>query len=214
MSQTAEAVQKPLNPRQRQFALELATGEKPLDAQEKAGFKPHRGNAARLAADPRVQAIVETAGMEAARLAGVHLGRVLVEQARIAYFNIGELLFRDARGQIVLDKSGMPIIDYSAMTNDHLAAVAKIDFEKGKIEFHDKVGVLRDLMKYLNPNAEKDKPPGGDTFVLNQTLMAMVNKFDGMSDTDIARRVAFTLQLGQRAMKNVTPSADAANNGA
>lgn len=203
MSQTAEAVTKPLNSRQRQFALELATGEKPLEAQAKAGFKPHRGNAARLAADPRVQAIVEVAGMEAARLAGVHLGRVLIEQARIAYFNIGELLFRDAQGQIVLDKSGMPIIDYSAMTNDHFAAVAKIDFEKGKIEFHDKVGVLRDLMKYLNPADDKDRPPGGDTFNfnLNQQLLAMVAKFDGMSDTDVARRIAFSLQLGKRALE-------------
>jgi len=206
MSQAAPlTAAKPLNYRQRRFAEELAVCSNAIEAQAKAGFKPHRGNAARLAADPRVQAVVETAAMQAAKLAGVHLGRVLVEQARIAYFNIADVLMYDALGQVVLDKQGMPIVDYSAMTREHFAAVAKIDFEKGKIEFHDKVGVLRDLVKFLTPASGKDDKPAGDTFVFNQNLLAMVNKFDGMSEYEIARRVAFTLQLGARA-KDVTPA--------
>ena len=39
-----------------------------------AGYAPNRGNAARLAADPRVRAIAEKACEDALRLAGIHIG--------------------------------------------------------------------------------------------------------------------------------------------
>lgn len=47
---------RPINRRQRKFARALADGVPPLRALAIAGFKPHRGNASRLARDPRILA--------------------------------------------------------------------------------------------------------------------------------------------------------------
>jgi len=48
---------RPLNRRQRCFARALAAGVHPTKAQAIAGFKSHRGNAWRLARDPRIDAL-------------------------------------------------------------------------------------------------------------------------------------------------------------
>jgi hypothetical protein len=86
MTQALEAVQEPaatppLNPRQRAFARELgiaiAKGGRDddlVDAYAAAGYSRDRGNARRLAADPRVKAIADEACAEALRLAGLHIG--------------------------------------------------------------------------------------------------------------------------------------------
>lgn len=79
MSLELESVAKPLNPRQKAFARELgvAIAEGKRDFTEpyaKAGFSAHRGNAARLAADPRIKAVVDEACAEQLRLAGLHIG--------------------------------------------------------------------------------------------------------------------------------------------
>jgi hypothetical protein len=80
MSQELEPVaEKPLNPRQRAFARELgvAIAEGKRDFTEpyaKAGFSAHRGNASRLAADPRIKAVVDEVCAEQLRLAGLHIG--------------------------------------------------------------------------------------------------------------------------------------------
>jgi hypothetical protein len=79
MSLELESVAKPLNPRQKLFARELgvAIAEGKRDFTEpyaKAGFSAHRGNAARLAADPRIKAVVDEVCAEQLRLAGLHIG--------------------------------------------------------------------------------------------------------------------------------------------
>lgn len=79
MSLELESVAKPLNPRQKAFARELgvAIAEGKRDFTEpyaKAGFSAHRGNAARLAADPRIKAVVDEVCAEQLRLAGLHIG--------------------------------------------------------------------------------------------------------------------------------------------
>ena len=70
----------PLNPRQKVFARELgvvrATGgrdDEITKAYESAGYAPDRGNARRLAADPRVKAIAEQACADALERAGLHI---------------------------------------------------------------------------------------------------------------------------------------------
>lgn len=70
---------EPLNARQLAFARELgvaiAEGKRDYaEAYEKAGYSGHRGNAARLAADPRIKKIADDACSEALRLAGLHIG--------------------------------------------------------------------------------------------------------------------------------------------
>lgn len=154
--------EKPLNARQRRFAEELAVSDSVDEAYAKAGFRPHRGNARRLAADPRIRKLVRDATLIAAELAGVHLGRILVELQRIGMFNIDDLVAREANGRVkvteeVCDEdgnlkaaAGLPTIDFSGATRDHLAAIAEIDHQTGKVKFHDKLGALRDLLKYVH----------------------------------------------------------------
>lgn len=76
LSQPAE---KPLNTRQLAFARELgiamARGDRNFTAAyTAAGYSADRGNAARLAADPRIKAIADKACEDAARLNGLHIG--------------------------------------------------------------------------------------------------------------------------------------------
>ena len=73
--------EKPLNRQQLAFARELgvaiAKGGRDDDlvaAYEAAGYAPDRGNARRLAADPRVRKIADEACQEALRLSGLHIG--------------------------------------------------------------------------------------------------------------------------------------------
>lgn len=73
--------EKPLNRQQLAFARELgvaiAKGGRDADlvvAYEAAGYAPERGNARRLAADPRVRKIADEACQEALRLSGLHIG--------------------------------------------------------------------------------------------------------------------------------------------
>lgn len=73
--------EKPLNRQQLAFARELgvaiAKGGRDDDlvvAYKAAGYAPDRGNARRLAADPRVKKIADEACQESLRLAGLHIG--------------------------------------------------------------------------------------------------------------------------------------------
>ena len=75
---TTDDSEAPLNLRQRAFARELgiaiARGDNDyVAAYEAAGYAPDRGNASRLAADPRVKAIAEQICAEQLRLAGLHI---------------------------------------------------------------------------------------------------------------------------------------------
>lgn len=77
----APAEIEPLNARQLAFARELgvaiAKGGRDDDlmaAYEAAGYAANRGNARRLAADPRVKKIADEACQESLRLAGLHIG--------------------------------------------------------------------------------------------------------------------------------------------
>jgi hypothetical protein len=71
----------PLNYRQRAFARELGLAiaegggdDYLIKAYERAGYAPDRGNARRLAADPRVKALADEACAESLRLMGLHIG--------------------------------------------------------------------------------------------------------------------------------------------
>jgi hypothetical protein len=73
-----DANEKPLNPRQlafaRELALAIANGDRDFTrAYEAAGYVPDRGNAARLAADPRVKAIADSACREALERNGLYV---------------------------------------------------------------------------------------------------------------------------------------------
>jgi len=78
MTRQVSANEKPLNPRQlafaRELALAIANGDRDFTrAYEAAGYAPDRGNAARLAADPRVKAIADSACREALERNGLYV---------------------------------------------------------------------------------------------------------------------------------------------
>lgn len=122
---------------------------------EKAGFRRARGNADRKARQPNVAKRLEFLWMEAARLAGVSLGRILAEEARLAFSNMDDFVRIDAVRHL-------PILDLSKLEKlpeekrrELMAAVKTIRYtENGPtFELHDKPGTLRDLKKYLGGDA-------------------------------------------------------------
>lgn len=121
---------------------------------EAAGFKRARGNADRKARQPNVFKRLEFLRMEAAKLAGVSLGRVLLEQARLAYSNMDDF--------VRISDSGLPVLDLTplkALTDAErrtlMAAVKTVRYtENGPtFELHDKPAVLRDLKKHVGGDA-------------------------------------------------------------
>lgn len=77
----------------------------------------------------------------------ISIARIDAEIANIAFFPLHECLERDDSGKLrVVD--GHPVLDYHAMKPQHWAAVSEIDGEKGRVKFHDKVGLLRDLRRH------------------------------------------------------------------
>lgn len=107
--------EKPLNARQLAFARELgvamAKGDRDFTrAYQSAGYAADRGNAARLASDPRVKAIADRACEEAARLNGLHIGylqakamQLLDATATAIYREIGRFI------EVVRDVEGNPV---------------------------------------------------------------------------------------------------------
>lgn len=152
-SRALEPCYAPLANRRRELAAqELAVGTDVLEAMTRAGYrKPARPNARRLANSPDVRARVMAISLEAAELAGVHLGRILIEEARLAYSDVVNYFERD-------QETGKPRFgNVLEMRKEVTAAIAQLKFrDDGSIEefkLHDKPGTLRSLRKRLEPAA-------------------------------------------------------------
>lgn len=186
-----------LNARQRAFARELPFAT-PEEAMRLAGYKPHRGNAARLASDPLIVEEFERISVEAARAAGVHLGRVLIEQAKLAYSDMRNYFER------VPDTTRVRFGDLLAMPSAITAAIAHVKLrEDGTVEefkLHDKAGPLRDLKKHVASDAPQK--------------IALTDA-DGESspeaaDYEVARRIMHCLRQGERELvKAQAPGSEA-----
>jgi len=188
---------KELTPRQKIYYRERAVGVGRLEAQTIAGYKPDKGNAKRLDHRPEGRAYMQEIATEAAELAGVHLGRVLLELAHIGYANMADYTKAvDGIG----GRGGRLVHDLSNLTREQAAAIKEYAFDsKGrpKLTLHDKRAALADLLKFLAPGKVGDgNQPAPD--VMNFNLMQIIAKFDGMSELEIARRIAFAMQAGSR----------------
>lgn len=181
----------PLNARQRAFARELGIAiakggrdEDLVDAYAAAGYARDRGNARRLAADPRVRAIADEACAEALRLAGLHIGYLQAKALELLHANpvrihralakfleahvYGEgdntavrLQMRDdlsAEEEMLLDAATWPLAKFSINKDGAIS-----------IELPDKKGLIEMLAKQLGVG--KDEP--GDVNV-NVGLEALV----------------------------------------
>lgn len=87
--------------------------------------------------------------------AGITAEQIVDEWKKICSVNFFDLLSYDKAGAIKVDNKGLPVLDFTKLTRDHMAAVAEIG--DGKIKFYGKDGVLRDLARHLGMFA-KDAP--------------------------------------------------------
>lgn len=170
-----KAVQKPLNSRQVAFARELgiarAEGKRDFTAEyAKVGFKPNRGNAARLASDPRVKAIADLMSQQALEASGLHVAYLQAKAIQLLDQSIGGvfLSIRDyMEEEIVEQEDKEPAVIYRLKHN--LSAAERADFEaktwglsdfkiddKGviTIKVPDKKGIIEMLAKQLGVGLE------------------------------------------------------------
>jgi phage terminase small subunit len=163
------------NTRHEKFAQALASGKSQLEAYEISGYKPHRGNASKLACEniilarvaelqQRIATIHEVANSKAAEVIieryAITKERILDEMARMAFANMLDYI------RIGVD--GLPYCDFSAVDRDKGVAIQEVHVEtttvmemgeegervpvqvrKARFKLADKRAALVDLGKHL-----------------------------------------------------------------
>jgi len=154
------------NPRHELFAQELATGKTADDAYASAGFKPNRGNAARLNANESIQKRVAEILERGAAKAETSVAHVLSELTRLG--------FSDIRKAFTEHGSILPPAEWD---DEFAAAVAGIEVvsrntnekdDEGrtviehvhKIKLWDKNSALEKLAKHLGMFIERQEITG------------------------------------------------------
>ena len=165
--------EKPLSPRQRAFAMELgvaiARGDRNYAAAYgAAGFAPHIGNAARLAADPRVKAIAEEICAEQLRLAGLHVGYLQAKALELLHANAFKIhqLLRSARSKELTE-------DEAEALESATWALSEFKIDKNgviTVKLPDKKGIIEMLAKQLGVGKEDNSVNVG------VSLEALVNQ--------------------------------------
>lgn len=146
------------NPKKETFAREIAANEPPfgdtrpalLAAMAAAGYVPALANGRRLRNDPEVVARVKQLRKAHADFVCADIGRIVQEQASIAYADIRDYYdFGDA---------GEPRLkNLNALPRTLTCAIRKLKFDKNgnaHIELHDKATALAALQSY------RDQVPG------------------------------------------------------
>lgn len=147
------------NPRHELFAHEIATGKTALEAYRLAGFaKPRAENARRLRNKDPIKARVRELSLDAAELAGVHLGAIQLELARIGFANMLDY--------VRIGPDGLPVIDLGSLTREQAAAIAEMTVDtipggkdepettRVRFKLHDKRAALGDLAKMVGGVAD------------------------------------------------------------
>lgn len=130
-----------------------------FEAYKAAGFaKPRRGNAVRLIrrseySKPILDRVAELQA-PALAIGGVRLARVLAEMENIATFSLGSCMARDAKGSLVLNPDGNPVIDWEKLTPQQWAAITEYDAKKGRIKVN-KAMMLVELRRRHEPPAQR-----------------------------------------------------------
>lgn len=148
---------KPLNSRQLAFARELgvalARGGKDahlVEAYTAAGYKENRGNARRMASDPRIWRIAEKACREALRISGLHIGYLQAKALQLLrtspmepYRAVAKCLDED--GNLRADLTVDEIAELDAAT----WALSKLRIGNLSVEIADKKSLIEMLSKQL-----------------------------------------------------------------
>ncbi len=171
----------------RELGLAIAKGGRDddlIDAYTAAGYAPDRGNARRLAADPRVRAIADHACEEALRLAGLHIGYLQAKalellhanpmriHRNLAKFMTAEVYGEDPNTVVRLQMRADLTPDEEAVLDSVTWPMSKFKIDKDgviSIELPDKKGIIEMLAKQLGVG----KDDAGDVNV-NVGLEALV----------------------------------------
>lgn len=157
---TTDDSEAPLNMRQRAFGRELgvaiARGDHDyVAAYEAAGYAPDRGNASRLAADPRIRAIADQVCGEQLRLAGLHIGYLQAKALKLLHTSpaeihriIGKCL--NDEGHLRSDLTPEEIIELDRAT----WVLSKLKIGDLAVELPDKKGIIEMLAKQLGVGKE------------------------------------------------------------
>ena len=128
-----------------------------------AGYKPNRGNAARLNTKESIRARIRELQGNAAELVERSLAECIAELEEIAYANLGDY--------IRIDEDGYPHLDFSKVTDAKAAGLKEFTVEerevgRGKnarvvrrvrLKTHDKVRALVQLIEFKNAEEERQK---------------------------------------------------------
>ena len=144
------------------FALALAQGVSASAAYVQAGFKAHGSNAHRLSQNEGVKARVAELMAAAADKAGVTIGRIVEELAKIGFANASDFF--------AWGPDGVVIKPSSELTPDQLAVVAEVQETRArghgestiKIKLSDKQSALEKLGRHLGMFKEKVEHSGPD----------------------------------------------------
>ena len=130
------------NLKQERFCLFVIKGLDVKDAYNKAGYKPHKANPARLRASEAVSARIAELSEKAQERALVSVERLTQEYARIAYSQVTDVVEFDGR-KLTLKPS-------ASLSPDVTAAISEVRHTKEGIvvKFHNKVAALDALARH------------------------------------------------------------------
>lgn len=189
-----------LNPRHEAFAQALANGETAIAAHEKAGFKPHRGNAARLAQDESIRVrvteilsrkavIEEKATQKAIDKLAITKEKVLADLQVMASFEMSQvvdwgdsLAVPDADGTMHLVQ-GFRMKNRSEIPESVLGAITEIKLKNGQlvaVKGPDRLAALMSMAKILGLVVDKQEvgTPGQFTQMTDEELLAENERLD------------------------------------
>jgi len=163
------------NARHEKFAQAVAKGKTADEAYQDAGYKPNRGNAARMKANESIAARVdEITGKVNERVIdklAITKERVAAELAKIAFLDIREAV-RWGRSPVDTESenaspNGLGIYPVELVPSDMIsdeaaAAVSEVSLTQTgvKIKMHDKRAALMDLAKLMGFIVEKHEHSG------------------------------------------------------
>lgn len=186
--------EKPLTPKQQRFVEEYLIDLNATQASIRAGYsaKTAEQQGPRLLGNVGVAAAIKKGREKLSERAGITAEKVVAEYAKLGFANMLDY---------IRIQDGSPVVDMSAITRDHGAAIGEVTSEvymertgdednpvtpvkRTKFKLADKKGALDSLAKHLGMFTEKHEHsgPGGGPMELTQIIFKPVS--NGSSEKD------------------------------